>query len=134
MRKRIYVTGNALVREDSVPLRIMERLQCSFPSVEFLELESTDDMPEEHALRIIDTVIGIDEVKIIKDVDKIVTGKVYSLHDFDLGYNLKLMKKAGKLRGVTIIGVPAHFDEERAYEGVTKALQSMLKPAIKQVL
>jgi Ni,Fe-hydrogenase maturation factor len=121
--KTVYVAGNPLVKEDSVPLRIMDKLVESFPSIEFKELEPTDDMPEDRSLNIIDTVIGVDKVTIIKDIDKIVTGKVYSLHDFDLGFNLKLMKKMGKLDEVHIIGVPAVMDETQAFEGVVKALK-----------
>jgi Ni,Fe-hydrogenase maturation factor len=124
-KKTVYITGNPLVKEDSIPLRMMGRLREKFPGIEFCELDPTDNFPEEKTLRIIDTVIGIDDVSVIRDVDKIVTGKVYSLHDFDLGFNLKLMKKAGKLRSIHIIGVPAHFDEEKAFRGVSKALRNM---------
>lgn len=123
--KTVYVAGNPLVKEDSVPLKMMEKLAESFPSIEFKELEPTDDMPEERILNIIDTVIGVDKVTIIKDIDKIATGKVYSLHDFDLGFNLKLMKKMGKLDEVRIIGVPAEMDEVSAFDGVVNALKRL---------
>lgn len=124
-RKTVYVSGNPLVKEDSLPLKMMERLQKEFPHLDFRELEPTDNIPEEKTLHIIDTVIGIDSVAVIKDIDKIVTGKVYSLHDFDLGFNLKLMKKAGKLKSVKIVGVPAHLEEEEAYRQVRKELRNL---------
>lgn len=124
-KKTIYVAGNPLVREDSMPLRIMAKLQADFRRFEFRELEPTDSLPEEKTLHIIDTVIGIDSVGVIKDIDRLVTGKVYSLHDFDLGFNLKLMKKTGKLKGVRIIGVPADMEERLALKGVRKALRSL---------
>ena len=123
--KTVYVAGNPLVKEDSVPLKLKDKLAESFPSIEFRELEPTDDMPEDRTLNIIDTVIGVDKVTIISDIDKIVTGKVYSLHDFDLGFNLKLMKKMGKLDEVHIIGVPAVMDETQALDGVVKALKRL---------
>ncbi|MBI3190593.1 hypothetical protein HYZ41_02730 [archaeon] len=121
--KTVYVAGNSLVKEDSIPLRIKDRLQEKFPEVEFKELEPTDNMPEEKTLKIIDTVLGIDKVMIITDIDKIVTGKIYSLHDFDLGFNLKLMKKTGKINGVRIIGIPAHMDEEQALREVSNIIK-----------
>ncbi len=127
MQKKIYIAGNPLVREDSLPLKLMPKLKEHFPSIEFVELEPTDSMPEEHTLHIIDTVIGLDKVTVIKDIDKIVTGKVYSLHDFDLGFNLKLMKKTGKIENAYIIGVPAHMNEEEAFEGVKKAVKKIAK-------
>jgi Ni,Fe-hydrogenase maturation factor len=121
----VYVAGNPLVREDSIPLRLMKRLQKKFPDLVFRELEPTDNMPDEKDLTIIDTVIGIDKVTVITDIEKIVTGKVYSLHDFDLGFNLKLMKKMGKLESVSIIGVPPHINEEEALTGIEKTLRKM---------
>ena len=90
-KKKIYIAGNPLVAEDNMPSRIMNRLQEKFPHIDFQELDPTENLPEEKSLHIIDTVIGIDNVQVITDIDKIVTGKVYSLHNFDLGFNLKLM-------------------------------------------
>jgi Ni,Fe-hydrogenase maturation factor len=126
MRVRtVYVSGNLIVKEDSVPLRIMDRLQKKFPEISFRELDPTENMPEEKTLNIIDTVIGIEDVRVIKNIDSIVTGKVYSLHDFDLGFNLKLMKKAGKIKNVHIIGVPASMNDDTALEGVSRAIREM---------
>ena len=119
------MAGNPLVPEDSLPLKILPRLQNEFRGLEFRELEPTDDMPGSRSLEIIDTVIGIDKVQVIHDIDKIVTGKVYSLHDFDLGFTLKLLKKSGRLDSVSIIGVPAHLSEEDAYKGVASALRAL---------
>ena len=123
--KTIYAAGNLLVKEDSLPLRIMNRLADAFPGFEFVELEPTDDMPEERDIIIIDTVIGIDDVAVFTDIDAIATQKMFSLHDFDLGTTLKLLKKAGRLDGVKIIGVPAHLSEEKAVEQVTKILDGV---------
>ena len=36
--KTIYAAGNLLVKEDSLPLRIMNRLADAFPGFEFVEL------------------------------------------------------------------------------------------------
>ena len=125
--KTVYVSGNPLVKEDSVPIKMMQKLQKKYPKIVFKELDPTDNLPEEKRLHIIDTVIGIDDVKIITDIDKIVTGKVYSLHDFDLGFTLKLMKKAGKLQSVKIIGIPAGMDEEKAFRQVQKVMKGLSK-------
>ncbi len=119
---KIYIAGNPLIRKDNLPLRIMPHLQKKFPKLDFEEIE-TENLPEEKDLNIIDTVIGIDDVQMIKDIDAIVTGKVYSLHDFDLGFNLKLMKKMGKLKSVKIIGVPPHLNEEKAMDGISRAIR-----------
>ena len=123
--KIVYVAGNPLVPEDSLPLKLMKRLKKTFPHIEFKELEPTDDMPEERNLTIIDTIMGIEKVTILTDIDKIITEKSVSLHDFDLGFNLKLMKKMGKLDNVKIIGVPSEMNEEDVFREVSKVLKTL---------
>ena len=70
----------------------------------------------EGELIIIDTVEGIKKVTLINDLEKIRTEKIYSLHDFDLAFNLKLIQKIGKLKKVTIFGVPMKISEKEALE------------------
>ncbi len=123
--KTIYCVGNLLLKEDNTPIKIMGKLQKQFPDIEFKELDPTEDIPE-GTLTIIDTVVGIYDVKIIDDLDIIVSDKAYSLHDFDLGINLKLMKKAGKLDKVQVIGVPQDMTEEKALEEISKLLLNIL--------
>ena len=124
--KRFYVAGNPLVSMDSVPIQLMPRLRERFPKIEFVELDPTEDMPEERTLHLIDTMIGIERVRVLEDIDHIISGKAYSLHDFDLGFTLKLMKKAGKLKNVRIIGVPADMTEEKAFGELEKTIRKMV--------
>lgn len=119
----IYVCGNPLVKEDSLPLRILPVLQKRFPEINFVEFEPTEDLPNEDNLVIIDTVINAKEVMIIEDIDKFVQTKALSLHDFDLGLNLKLAKKLGKLKSVKIIGVPPGMSDENAVRVVSLYLK-----------
>ncbi len=122
--KTIYVVGNLLLKEDNTPIKIMGKLQEKFPDVKFKELDPSEDIPE-GILTIVDTVVGIYDIKIIEDLDIIVSDKAYSLHDFDLGINLKLMKKAGKLEKIQIIGVPQDMTEEEALEEVSKIIATL---------
>ncbi len=55
---------------------------------------------------ILDVVKNIKEVVIIEDIDKLQANSICSLHDFDLGFFLKLMKKMGKINNIKIIGIP----------------------------
>ena len=41
---------------------------------------------------------------------------IYSLHDFDLGISLKLLKKIDLIDSVKIIGVPMKIGEDKAIE------------------
>ncbi len=55
---------------------------------------------------ILDTVEGIRKIKIFRNIDEIQKIKSSTVHDFDLGFQLKYLKKIGKIDGATIIGVP----------------------------
>ena len=119
---RVYVAGNPDVALDSVQFRILKRLRKEFPDVEFAEIDPSDIIPEEEDLVIIDAAEGIGAVRTIEDMDLIESGKRFSLHDFDLGFGLKLMKKAGKLGRVRIICIPMNMEEAAAFDGVRKEI------------
>ncbi len=114
----IYICGNPLVKEDSLPLRLLPLLRKSIPSINLVEFEPTEDIPHETELVFIDTVINAKDVMLFDDVDAFVDAKALSVHDFDLGMNLKLAKKMGWLKKVKIIGVPPQMDEQDAVKKV----------------
>jgi len=120
--KTIYVFGNPLVKEDSLPLKLINKLKKEFPSLQFKEFDTVEDLELEEELNIIDTVKGIKRVELINDIEKISTNKIYSLHDFDLGYNLKLWKKMKMIDKVRIFGVPVKISEKEALEQLFKIL------------
>jgi Ni,Fe-hydrogenase maturation factor len=121
--KVIYVFGNPLVKEDSLPLRLIDKLKKEFPSLQFKEFDTVEDLELEKELNIIDTVKGINKVELIEDIDKIITDKIYSLHDFDLGYNLKLLKKMKMIDKVRIFGIPMKINEKEAFEQLCKVIR-----------
>lgn len=123
---KIYVFGNPLLKEDSLPLILLPKLKEKFKNIKFIELDSTENLPEEKNLVIIDTIINASKVVILKDLDKINFEKRCSLHDCDLGFNLKLMKKMGKIRDVTIIGVPPSIKEKIALKEISEIISSLL--------
>jgi Ni,Fe-hydrogenase maturation factor len=123
---RFYVLGNLLVKVDSLPVKIIPLLKKEMPEHEFIEFDPSEDfLPENKSLNLIDTVLDITEVKLINDIDKIIVQKAYSLHDFDLGYNLKLMKKFGMIEKVNIIGVPSTLKENEAVEQIKKMIKEL---------
>jgi Ni,Fe-hydrogenase maturation factor len=124
LMNKIYVFGNSLVKEDSLPIRLMPLLKKEFKNIVFVEFEPTEDFPKEKELVILDTVINAKEVCLISDIDKIISEKAVSLHDFDLGYNLKLMKKFGMIDNVKIIGLPPKIKKRDAIEGIRKIITS----------
>jgi Ni,Fe-hydrogenase maturation factor len=126
MLKTIYIFGNPLVKEDSLPLKLIDKLKKEFPSLRFKEFDTVEDLELEKELNIIDTVKGIKRVELIEDIDKIITGKIYSMHDFDLGYNLRLWKKMKMIDKVRIFGIPMDMKEKKAFEQLKEIIKSSL--------
>jgi hypothetical protein len=122
--KTIYIFGNPLLEEDNLPIKLAPKLRKLFPEINFVVKDPNENLwPENGQLYIIDTVVGIKKVQVIKDLDKIQLDKIYSLHDFDLGFNLKLLYKIGKLNTVVIFGVPSKITESNALEQIAKKIK-----------
>jgi Ni,Fe-hydrogenase maturation factor len=114
-KNKILVFGNVLLKNDSIPLRLVPKLRESFPKIEFKEFDPNDDLEKEgKTLNIIDSVEGIKKVVLINEIDSLQTQRVFSMHDFDLAHSLKLLKKTGYVDSVNIFGVPMEISEEEA--------------------
>lgn len=126
MAKNVYICGNPLVDYDSMPFRILEALKNTLPDIHFSDFDPTENFPDDNPLFIIDTVAGISDVRVIEDVDGFEDAPHFSLHDADLAFHLKLMKKTGKLPQVKIFGVPPAGDEEVILSEVVRQLKKSL--------
>ncbi|MFH1107294.1 MAG: hypothetical protein V1787_05345 [Candidatus Micrarchaeota archaeon] len=121
--------GNPLVEKDSVPLEILPELRLAFPGCEFVEFDAAEGLEREgRRLLIIDAVDGIPDVVVLGygDIEKIIAPKAFTMHDFDLGVTLKLLKKMGMLDSVEIVGVPTGMGAEEALPKVVQALKAIL--------
>ena len=123
---KIYVLGNLLLEQDALPIQLLPKLREQFSDIEFLELDPTENLPEEENLILIDTIINTDKIQILKDIDKIQSSPSYSLHDFDLGFQLKLAKKLNKLQDVTIIGIPPNISHDKVLEDLKEIIPNSL--------
>lgn len=116
-----------MVRGDSMPLRILGDLAERLPDVEFKEFDPNENLDNEgRGLNIIDSVEGIRKVVLITDINSIKVPKVISMHDFDLGYNLKLLKKLGYIDSVKIFGVPMKIRQKDAIEQLLDLIRATL--------
>lgn len=124
--KTIYIFGNPLLLFDNLPIQLISDLQKEFPDFNFIHKDPNENLhPENGELIIIDTVVGPKEVIIIDDIEKIESSPTVSMHDLDLGFNLKLLKKIGSLTKVTILGVPQDIKKEKALLELKKLLEQM---------
>lgn len=122
-KKTIHIFGNPLLDFDNLPLKLAPKLEKIFPEMDFVITDPSENLnPIDGELIIIDTVGGAKNVILIDDIEKLETSKIYSLHDFDLAFNLKLLQKIGKLKKVKIFGVPMKGDEEEILEQLIKLI------------
>ncbi|MEW6529020.1 MAG: hypothetical protein AB1391_03970 [Candidatus Micrarchaeota archaeon] len=109
---KILVFGNPFINGDSIVFNIVKKLKRKFC---FKILESVEDIENEGKnLLILDSAEGISKICILKDLDRLETNALYSMHDFDIALTLKLLKKIGKIESVTIIAVPKGYALKKA--------------------
>lgn len=110
LKMKVYVFGNQDLPQDNLAFQVADKLQNKIKGVEFTTVKLNEDLPftDEKQVVILDTVEGIKKVEIIdeNDLDKLTLSPKTSVHDFDLGFQLKYLKKLDKLQKVTIIGLP----------------------------
>ncbi len=117
---KILVFGNPLVQEDSIAIRVASLLKGRF---EFKFVDAAEEIESEGKNPVIlDAVEGVRKVELIQDLDRLQTSPVYSMHDFDLGIALKLLKKVGKIKSVRIIAIPKNYEVEKAAEEAERLL------------
>lgn len=106
---KIYIFGNSLIKEDSLPLKLIEQLKKDFPEIEFILADPNENFPpkNEKKLVIIDRVKGIKEPMILNLDDFESKNKTpISPHDYDLLFHLLFLKKLKRINKVLIIGIP----------------------------
>ena len=124
----IYIFGNELLDFDNLPIKLAPKLKKLFPAINFIIQDPNENtkLSKNGELIIIDTVMGIDKVTVINDIEKLETEKIYSMHDFDLAFNLKLLKKIGRLKKLAIFGVPPDYNSKRALIELRKKINALL--------
>lgn len=106
--KVIYVLGNPLIEEDKKPVELIPALSKAFQTYSFIHIDPTEGFPVTHSGKctIIDTVIGIENVTVYSDLESFIVSPRMTVHDFDIPLELGMMKKLGKLKEITVIGIP----------------------------
>ena len=123
----IYVFGNPDIPEDSLPLRILPRLRLAFPDISFEIKDPNEEWDVPETLTIIDTAAGIDAVRVFTDLESFSNAPRVSLHDFDALTQLRYLQKLGKLKKITVIGIPPAISEGEALKDVSETLRGFIK-------
>src|SRR3989344_2623653 len=114
--KNLYVFGNEYLEYDKFAREIAKQIK----NVNIINCRSPDELLEinDNEILILDVVKDIKKTIIINNISQIKTRKLMSLHDFDLGFFLSLMKELGINKKIKIIGIPENGDIKEIADGV----------------
>ncbi len=127
---KIYVFGNQDYRLDNLAVKISRRLQKEIDGVEFIFVSQNEDVPfaGQNKIVIMDIVEGLKGPKLILDseLEKLILAPRTSVHDWDLGFQIKYLKKLGKLGKVTVIGLPMKGNLPEVYDSCQSILRKLV--------
>ena len=127
---KVYVFGNAYIAGDGRAVQLARDLEGDIEGISFVFVKPNEDLPfvDERHVVILDTVQGIKEVTLLEGdiTDRLILGPLGSVHDFDLAFQLRYLKKLKRLGEVTIIGVPQVGKEDYL------SIQSILRKLVAQ--
>lgn len=125
---KVYVFGNADVPEDRRAIEAARNLNPPIDGISFVFVRPNEDVPfvDERHVVILDTVHGIRDVTVIEEdeIDGFTLSPRGSVHDFDLAFQLKYLKKIGKLGRVTVVGLP--YEGEVDYFRIKSILRKLV--------
>lgn len=121
---QIYVFGNEDLEMDSLPLKILPELKKLFPEIDFVTKDPNEDWDDVGDITIIDTVVGITDVKVFDTLKDFIRAPRFSLHDFDAYTNLLMLEKLGKIKKVTIIGISPSIPQQKTIEEIEDIIKN----------
>jgi Ni,Fe-hydrogenase maturation factor len=109
----LLVFGNPYLNEDNLAITIADSmLKDRVKGIEIVKCISPEEVMNytDKDFMILDVVKGAKDVMFIEDIDRLKASNTVTMHDFDLGFFLKLMKETGQINSVRIIGMPQEGD------------------------
>lgn len=127
MRKTVYVLGNPVETSDQSAVNLIPKLIKSFPQIDFVHFDPTEELPLSYNqnLIILDTVIGLEKVTKFENFNQWKLSPRVTVHDYDLPLMLGILKKLGRIKNITIIGIP----EKGSQDKILKDMEKYLQPA-----
>jgi hypothetical protein len=121
-KKQIWVFGNPDLKQDSLPLKILPKLQKQLPHIEFIIKDPNEEWDLPNHLTIIDTIHDLKKITTFTSLKNFSIIPRLTMHDFDLLTNLRWLAKLDKLPPFTIIGLPQKTKEKEAITAITAIL------------
>lgn len=109
--------GNKLIPEDRFAIDIIDSIKSKFPDDIFVNPSSPEEInyySEYENIIIVDVSPDVDDIFVFKDIDMLKKRKLFSLHDFDLNFFLRLAEKIGYIdtEKIEIFALPTDGDLE----------------------
>lgn len=100
----VLVFGNPDSKLDDRVFEVIKKFQ----NINFEIININGDLPVSKNLIILDTVVNIKNITVFteKDLNRLTLSPRTTAHDYDLGFQLHYLYKIGKLKKITIIGIP----------------------------
>ncbi len=125
---KVLVFGNPLAKVDSAAVKIAEKLEGKIAGVQFVKFDAAEDLEKEGSeLVIMDAVVGLEKPRLISLEELELSSNPISMHGFDLLWSLLLLKKIGKVKKTTIVGVAAKKSAEGSLLEVEKLLRKLAR-------
>ena len=125
---KVLVFGNPMARIDSAAVKIADKLSGKMAGIEFVRFDTSEDLENEGSeLVILDSVVGLSSPRLVTLDELELSARPLSLHGFDLTWSLLLLKKLGKVKKATIIGVPAKKSAKESLPEVEKLLKKIAR-------
>jgi len=109
----IFCFGNPYIEKDDLAIKLAKKLKLK--GFNFVVLDGPEQLLaySDKRIVILDVCKGIKKIQLINDIDKLEQNNITTVHDFDLGFFLKLMKGTGKIKSVEIIALPYGSKENK---------------------
>lgn len=120
----VLVFGNPYMEADNLAVSLAQEINVE--GFDFRVLQNPDEVlnyKDYEQVIILDVFKDIKEVIVVKDIEQLKQNNIYSMHDFDLSFFLKMMKQTGNLREVIIIGIP----QQGGREGIKKKIIDLME-------
>lgn len=106
-------------------MKLIPELRAKFPQSTFETKDPNEEWEVPENLMVIDTVIGLDQVQVFHGLETFTRAPRVTMHDFDALTQLRLLQKLGKLKVVTIIGVPPMMKVGEALNAIAEVLEKI---------
>ena len=122
---KVLCFGNLFIKEDNLAVEIGKKLHVK--GVNFEICKDVDPLLEQDSEEVIilDVVKGLDAPRLFDNLDDFDVRRMFSLHDFDVGFVLRLLQEVGRIKKVRIIGIPQQGNKKLIKEQVKKLLLTL---------